>query len=105
MADARSRTLITVDDLVRLLDHVGWDSALLAGASMGGCVSLAFAGKYPKNSPVEQHTANATITLNPLMGTRKFPGIQGWMITGIASPIKIPSTAPPPLIRNASIKN
>ncbi len=38
------------DDLADLLDHVGWDSALAAGASMGGCVSLAFAAAYPKRA-------------------------------------------------------
>ena len=38
------------DDLADLLDHVGWDSALAAGASMGGCVSLAFAASYPKRA-------------------------------------------------------
>jgi 3-oxoadipate enol-lactonase len=35
------------DDLAALMDHVGWDRALVAGASMGGCVSLAFAQRYP----------------------------------------------------------
>ncbi len=38
------------DDLADLLDHVGWDSALIAGASIGGCVSLAFAASYLKRA-------------------------------------------------------
>lgn len=35
------------DDLADLLDHLGWRSAVVAGASMGGCVSLAFAARHP----------------------------------------------------------
>jgi 3-oxoadipate enol-lactonase len=34
------------DDLAALTEAVGWRSALVAGASMGGCVALAFAAKY-----------------------------------------------------------
>lgn len=34
------------DDLAQLLDHLRWNSALVAGASMGGCVALAFAKKH-----------------------------------------------------------
>jgi 3-oxoadipate enol-lactonase len=34
------------DDIADLMDHLGWRSALVAGASMGGMVSLAFAANY-----------------------------------------------------------
>jgi 3-oxoadipate enol-lactonase len=35
------------DDIADLMDHVGWQDAIVAGASMGGTVSLAFAGRHP----------------------------------------------------------
>ncbi len=36
------------DDLAAVLDAVGWPQALVAGASMGGCISLAFTAAYPQ---------------------------------------------------------
>lgn len=33
-------------DLSELMTHIGWESASVAGCSMGGCVALAFAGGY-----------------------------------------------------------
>ena len=35
------------NDLADLMDGVGWRRAVIAGASMGGCVTLAFAATYP----------------------------------------------------------
>ncbi|MFZ9500515.1 MAG: alpha/beta fold hydrolase [Beijerinckiaceae bacterium] len=35
------------DDLADVLDHLGWSKTVVAGASMGGCVSLAFALRHP----------------------------------------------------------
>ena len=37
-------------DLADLLDHVGWDQAVISGCSMGGCVALAFAGANPSRA-------------------------------------------------------
>lgn len=36
------------DDLDALLTQVGWSRAVTAGASMGGCIALGFAGQYPQ---------------------------------------------------------
>lgn len=36
------------DDLAAVLDAAGWDSCAVGGASMGGCVTLAFAAAYPQ---------------------------------------------------------
>ena len=38
------------DDIADVLDHVSWQDAFIAGASMGGCVSLAFAARYPQRA-------------------------------------------------------
>lgn len=34
------------DDLNAIFAEIGWDKAILAGASMGGCVTLAFCGQH-----------------------------------------------------------
>jgi len=37
-------------DLADLMDHIGWDAAVIAGASMGGCITLAFAAAHPRRA-------------------------------------------------------
>ena len=40
-------TSLFANDLAELMGHIGWHSAVVAGASMGGCVSLAFSANFP----------------------------------------------------------
>lgn len=46
----RFTTELFARDLAELLDHIGWQTVLAAGCSMGGCVSQAFAGLYPSRA-------------------------------------------------------
>jgi hypothetical protein len=74
--------------------------------STGSRLAASFAGKYPKNKPVEQDTTKAITTLKGDTGTLKFAGKKKYCTaTGTAIPIRIPKTAPPPLIKNDSIRN
>jgi 3-oxoadipate enol-lactonase len=43
-------TALFARDLAQLLDHFDWPSAVVAGASMGGCVALDFAAAYPERA-------------------------------------------------------
>jgi 3-oxoadipate enol-lactonase len=38
------------DDLADVMDGIGWPSAVVAGASMGGCVAISFAAQYPSRA-------------------------------------------------------
>ena len=38
------------DDVADVMDQIGWTTAVVAGASMGGCVSLAFGIRHPKRT-------------------------------------------------------
>lgn len=38
---------LMADDLATVMDQAGWDRAVIAGASMGGSVALAFAARHP----------------------------------------------------------
>src|SRR5262245_30659952 len=42
--------LLVADDLADLMDHVGWQDAIVGGCSMGGCVAQAFGGAYPERT-------------------------------------------------------
>jgi 3-oxoadipate enol-lactonase len=43
-------TPLFANDLASLMDQVGWPSAVAAGASMGGCVALAFGANFPRRT-------------------------------------------------------
>ena len=43
-------TRLFAEDLAAILDHAGWPAASVAGCSMGGCVTQAFAAAYPQRA-------------------------------------------------------
>lgn len=43
-------TRLFADDLAAILDHAKWPAASVAGCSMGGCVTQAFASAYPQRA-------------------------------------------------------
>src|SRR5512138_1215010 len=43
-------TQLFARDVAELLDYLGWDSAVVAGCSMGGNVAQAFAGDYARRT-------------------------------------------------------
>jgi len=43
-------TALFADDLADLMDRIGWDRAVIAGASMGGTVSITFGQNYPQRT-------------------------------------------------------
>lgn len=38
---------LMADDVAAAMEHAGWDNAVVAGASMGGCVAMAVAARHP----------------------------------------------------------
>jgi 3-oxoadipate enol-lactonase len=38
------------DDLANIMEEIGWDTAVIAGCSMGGCVSQAFAARHAERT-------------------------------------------------------
>lgn len=40
-------TAVMADDLAAAMDAMGWDNAVIAGCSMGGCVAQHFAARHP----------------------------------------------------------
>ena len=49
-SESRYTTELFAHDLSDIMNHIGWTSATIAGASMGGCVSLAFAASFPQRT-------------------------------------------------------
>jgi len=43
-------TQLFARDLVEIVDHLGWETAAVAGCSMGGNIAQAFAAEYPKRT-------------------------------------------------------
>jgi 3-oxoadipate enol-lactonase len=72
------------DDLAALLDHLKWTDVVVAGCSMGGCVTQAFAGRYPERvrgmaliDTTAWYGADAPVVWRERAAKAKADGLQG----------------------------
>ena len=71
-------------DLAELFDHIGWDTAAVAGCSMGGNVAQAFASEYPQRvtalgliDTTAWYGADAPATFKERAETARAKGMRG----------------------------
>src|SRR5438132_2523511 len=71
-------------DLVELFDHIGWDTAAVAGCSMGGNIAQVFAAEYPQRTDAlglidttAWYGADAPVKFKDRAETAKANGMRG----------------------------
>ena len=76
VAEAEFSEAATVRDMAALLDHLGFEHAIIGGLSLGGYMSLAFNLKYPERT-------SALLIIDTGPGYKRDDGRAGWNATAL----------------------